>query len=265
MFPRRSPPFIAQSLKWRIVVLVITTEDDSELETRPCKPDLDVPKCPPPNAHYFWSAWGPWGDCEGFEGKCGGWGTRERAKVCLSTRPNTKEGRRCPGKPTMSEKCEGLCYKGGFLSFSLIDTSYAIQKSLGACHCHCHPVCHIIPLTNSLLIYPQENMAGPSGKCGRPAPRPVARARRAAAERATTTRGRTSQRSSRRARAFSGRRRPATTASATRSTTTVPRARTPRVCPRRKCTSEPEKGSISQIRYQSIYLQCRTDNMWIIG
>ena len=95
----------------------ITTEDGSELEARPCKPDLDVPKCPPPNVHYFWSAWGPWGDCEGFKGECGGWGTRERAKVCMSTRPNTKQARRCPGEPTMSEKCEGLCYKGRFYSF----------------------------------------------------------------------------------------------------------------------------------------------------
>ena len=99
------------------VILEITTEDGSELETRPCTPDLDVPKCPPANVHYFWSAWGPWGDCEGFKGKCGGFGTRERARVCLSTRPHTKERRKCPGKPTMSEKCEGHCYKGKSLFF----------------------------------------------------------------------------------------------------------------------------------------------------
>ena len=37
------------------------------METRPCKPDLDVPKCPgSARVHHFWSAWGPWGECEGI-------------------------------------------------------------------------------------------------------------------------------------------------------------------------------------------------------
>ena len=93
---------------------VITTEDGDELETRPCKPDLDVPKCPPPNAHYFWSAWGPWGDCKGWQGKsCGARGKRTRTKVCLSTRPNASGGeKKCPGDASASEQCEGHCYEG---------------------------------------------------------------------------------------------------------------------------------------------------------
>ena len=40
-------------------------------------------------------------------------GTRERRRVCLSTRRGGEgEQKKCPGSPTMSEKCEGLCYQG---------------------------------------------------------------------------------------------------------------------------------------------------------